>query len=157
MIQCFHFLKQGTKLKIWVFRSIPNSFWLSEFYPVAQGWLWGNESQPKMPIHFHLLQTKTTVNLVMPKHDSLNVLLSCVLALAAAESFQQGQRWVSPSQTSEGELVSLCMYSQILIKSSLPYFAKVRTLSGWGLYQDWPFYDLVCVKWGFVMQNQSIK
>ena len=26
------------------------------------------------------------------------------------------------------------MYSQILIKSSLPYFAKVRTLSGRGLY-----------------------
>ena len=38
-----------------------------------------------------------------------------------------------------------CNYSRILIKSSLPYFAKVRTLSGRGLYQDWPFYDLVCM------------
>ena len=27
-------------------------------------------------------------------------------------------------------------YSRILIKSSLPYFAKARTLSGRGLYQD---------------------
>ena len=47
-------------------------------------------------------------------------------------------------------------YSRILIKSSLLYFAKVRTLSGWGLYQDWPFYDFVCVKLGFLMQIQSI-
>ena len=40
----------------------------------------------------------------------------------------------------------MTIYSRILIKSSLPYFAKVRTLSGRGLYQDWPFYDLVCVE-----------
>ena len=47
------------------------------------------------------------------------------------------------------------IYSRILIKSSPPYFATVRTLSGWGLYQDWPFYDLVCVTWGLIMQIQS--
>ena len=37
-----------------------------------------------------------------------------------------------------------------LIKSSPSYFVKVRTLSGRGRYQYWPFYDLVCVKWGFL-------
>ena len=39
-------------------------------------------------------------------------------------------------------------YSRILIKSSHPYFAKARTLSGQGLYQDQPFYDLESIKYG---------
>ena len=65
MIQCFNFLKQGTKLKSWVSRCIQNSFWLREPYLVVQGWLWGNKSQSKKLINLHLLQSKTANNSVM--------------------------------------------------------------------------------------------
>ena len=52
-----------------VFRIAPpppqNYFWLWEYYPVVQGWLWGKESQSKMLIKLHLSQSKTAHNLVM--------------------------------------------------------------------------------------------
>ena len=64
-IQCFNFLKQGTKLKAWVCRCIHNSDWLWESYPVMQGWFWGNESLSKMLINRPLFQTKTANNSLM--------------------------------------------------------------------------------------------
>ena len=44
----------------------------------------------------------------------------------------------------------------ILNKSSLLYFVKARSLSRWGLYQDWPLYDFVCVQYGLNVVIQSI-